>query len=152
MKYYFLLAALFLLPFLLKAQSNYKPGYYINTKNDTIKGFIDQRERFNNPKIFYFKTDQNQQPKEISLADANKVVITGYNYFEKFTTTISKGYITLNRLGNSIDSTYTTDTVFLRLISPGKNAALYAYTDNIKTRYYVLDNPARKLTELKYYL
>jgi hypothetical protein len=151
MKYSLFAAALFFTPFLLKAQSNYKPGYFVNTKNDTIKGFIDQRERFNNPKVFYFKADLSQQTKDISLADANSVAITGYDYYDKFIVPVSKGYITLNRLGNAIDTSFRIDTVFLRVIKKGKNASLYAYTDNIKTRYYILDNPANKIAELKYF-
>jgi hypothetical protein len=151
MKYYVLFATFFMLPGLLKAQSNYKPGYYINTRNDTVKGFIDQRERFDNPKVFYFKSDLSQPPKDITLADAKAVVISGYNYFEKFTTSVSKGYITLSRLGNAIDSTYVIDTVFLRVIKKGKSISLYAYTDNVKTRYYVFDNFSDKITELKYF-
>jgi len=143
---------LFFVPFYLNAQSYYKPGYWVNAKNDTIKGFVERRESFNNPRQFNFKADLGQQTKIVSLKNAVAVGITGYDYYEKFVAEISQSYLSTGRLIEAIDTSYVVDTVFLRVIAKGKNVTLYGYTDNIKTRFYVLDQSAKKLKELKYNL
>ena len=148
-KYFFIFSFVFSALW-ANAQSNFKPGYYIRPNGDTVKGFIDQRERFNNPKVFSFKTTLSSSAKDISVNDAKAVGVTGYTYFDKFTTSITQGYTSLNRLGNAIDSSTVTATVFLRVIKKGKNVSLYGYTDNIKTRYYVLERAVDKPVELQY--
>jgi hypothetical protein len=42
--FYKVLLAVILLPAFSYAQSNYKPGYVVNLKGDTLRGFIDCRE------------------------------------------------------------------------------------------------------------
>jgi hypothetical protein len=48
--------AFLLLPVLASAQSNYKAGYVINLKGDTLKGFINYKEWNQNPSTnpYYF--------------------------------------------------------------------------------------------------
>jgi hypothetical protein len=153
MKYLFpLVTILFLFPLFSNAQSYYKPGYFINAHSDTVKGYIEYKEKYNNSKVFNFKSDLKKQPEKVSTADANAVGITGFDYFEKFVAPISNAYITLWRLTTTVDSSFTTDTVFLRLVKKGKNISLYSYTDNIKTRYYSVETVDKKVTELNYYL
>jgi hypothetical protein len=151
MKYFFLLTSFFSIIFQAKAQSNYKPGYIVNNKNDTIKGFIDQRERYNNPTEFELKTSLDQPAKKYSIEDIISAGIIGYSYFEKFTTTVSTGYTALSRLKNALDTGYDTKTILLRVVNKGVKISLYAYTDNVKTRFFIFDNEDKKLAELNYY-
>jgi len=57
MKYFYLFAFLISVSLSSLAQSNYKPGYVVDLRNDTLKGFIDYKEWENNPKTFTFKSN-----------------------------------------------------------------------------------------------
>ncbi|HTD41168.1 MAG TPA: hypothetical protein VK671_11145, partial [Mucilaginibacter sp.] len=62
----------FLLSSLSYAQSNYKPGYVVDLKGDTLKGFIDYREWGSNPNAIDFKTTvTDKESKRFSPADIN---------------------------------------------------------------------------------
>ena len=46
---------LFLLPLLSIAQANYKSGYVVTLKGDTLRGYINYKEWGRNPKDIDFK-------------------------------------------------------------------------------------------------
>lgn len=153
MKYLFTLFVLsFIIPHFSLAQGKYKQGYVVTTKGDTIKGLIEYNESWNNLKEFHFKNDFNSHDQKISITNANGVGIIGDDDYEKFTTTISKGDIQTSKLSESVDTSFVTDTVFLRVVKKGMNVSLYSYTDNTKTRFYIYDNARKKISELNYYL
>ena len=86
MKYLYLFAFFLSVSLSSFAQSNYKPGYVVDLKNDTLKGFIDYQEWEINPKEFTFKSNLNQsEPQIFSIDNANAFGITGAEYFQKFT-------------------------------------------------------------------
>jgi len=58
---------LILIPNLLKAQGDYKPGYIVNLKNETIKGFIYYKDWNNNPKNLILKPLLTQPLKNLTL-------------------------------------------------------------------------------------
>ena len=146
-----LLLLLSLAPLFLHAQSNYKPGYVIDSKNDTLKGFVDYREWLKNPREITFKQTQTAQPQKFTVANANAFAITGAEYYDKYTVNISTSTIDLARLSHSLDTAYTTDTVFLKSLVNGKNVSLYVWTDNIKSRYYLFNKQAHTIEWLKQY-
>ena len=64
MKHPFILAGIcfcFMLNNSLSAQKDFRPGYMINLKNDTIKGVINMKSNIQNSKICEFKQSSNDQ-------------------------------------------------------------------------------------------
>ncbi|NOW94893.1 hypothetical protein [Mucilaginibacter sp. SG564] len=135
----------------LQAQSNYKPGYVIDGKNDTLKGFINYREWIKNPREITFKQTQNAQPQKFTVTNANAFAITGAEYYDKFTVNISTSEVDLAKLNHTLDTAYTTDTVFLKSLVNGKNVSLYVWTDNVKPRYYLFNKQTHTIEWLKQY-
>lgn len=138
-------------PLFLQAQSNYKPGYVINNKNDTLKGFVDYREWIKNPREINFKQTQTASPQKFSVANANGFAITGTEYYDKFVVNISTSTVELAQLSHTLDTAYTTDTVFLKNLVNGKNVSLYMWTDKIKSSYYLLNKHTHTMEPLKQY-
>ncbi|MEZ2339296.1 hypothetical protein AB6735_26865 [Mucilaginibacter sp. RCC_168] len=136
----------------LHAQSNFKPGYVIDSKNDTLKGFVDYREWIKNPREISFKQTQTAAPQKFTVTNANGFAITGAEYYDKFTLNISTSTIELAQLSHSLDTAYTTDTVFLKNLVNGKNVSLYMWTDKIKSSYYIFDKHSHTIENLKQYL
>lgn len=140
------------LPLLSIAQHNYKPGYIVTPKNDTLRGFIDYREWDNNPSVFSFKQNlSDNNDRTISVRNANEVGILHAEYYQKAKVKISGGSLDVASLSVGIDTSYNINTVFLKVIVNGKNAALYTYTDDVKKRFYIQDKKYREINELNYY-
>jgi hypothetical protein len=90
MKYFYkLLFAAFLMPVISIAQSNYKPGYVVTLKGDTLTGLIDYREWNNNPKNIRFKNSHDNVPVNYSTGDSHAFAVTGREYFERFVLPVS---------------------------------------------------------------
>lgn len=147
-KYYFIL--LTLLPFLSVAQNNYKSGYVINSKNDTVRGFINYREWEQNPKNITFKNNQSTDEKTFSPNDIKYFEVTGLEYYQSCRVNISLGSLDADKLTINADTTTKSDIVFLRIVQTGKNATLYTYNDDIKLRFYLLDKTMSTPQELLY--
>jgi hypothetical protein len=140
-------------PLLTYGQSNYKPGYLVNLKNDTIKGYIDYKEWRNNPKSFSFNSNLNdKEPEKFSVNNAKAFAITNLEYYQRFTAHISKGNVEIARLSRVIDTSYSIGTVFLKVITSGKNISLYSLSDPLKTRFYIEDKMDNEAKELDYFL
>ena len=153
MKYFYLFIFFLLVSLSSFAQSNYKPGYVVDLKNDTLKGFIGYKEWENNPKEFTFKSNLNQSsPQKFSLGNSNAFGVIGIEDFRKFVFSKSNSATDINKLEVGIDTSRTVDTAFLKVIVKGKNVSLYSFTDNIKTRFYTTTNKDREPQELDYYV
>jgi len=153
MKYLFCLVLLMSqAPLFLYAQSNYKPGYVVNSKNDTLKGFIDYREWDKNPTEINFKQTPTASLQKFTIANANAFAITDAEYYEKFIVKVSTSGVELEKLSQKLDTAYTTDTVFLKNLVNGKNVSLFALTNKIKSSYYILDKHVPGINYLKQYL
>jgi len=138
--FYKLLLVLFLLPLISNAQSHYKPGYVVTLAGDTLKGFIDYKEWDKTPKNINFKSSLNYGPVEsFTVKNAREFTVTGYEHFKSFTVRISQDQVELSNVKQGADTSFISGTIFLRLLTIGKNISLLNYTDNIKTRYYILD-------------
>lgn len=134
-----LLSLLLAIPLLCQAQSNYQSGYVVTSNKDTLKGFIDYKERRINPSSFSFKPSLNDQAKTYSLKDCSAYGIKGMEYFERYTVKISMNDVSISNLPIGLDSAYRTDTVFLRVLQKGKNVTLFSYVDGLKERFYIMD-------------
>ena len=141
------------LPLLANAQSNYKPGYVVNFKNDTLKGYIDYREWRNNPVSFNFKTSLTAKgPEKFSVQNAKAVGITNLEYYQRAIIKISTGSIDVGNLKTAVDTGYYIDTVFLKEVTTGKNVSLFELTEPVKIHFYIKENSQGQLNELNYYM
>jgi hypothetical protein len=145
-----LLLAFILLPLFSSAQSNYKSGYVVTLKGDTLHGFIDYREWENNPVSISFKPTLADKVQKLTTDEINYFNIGNIESYLKFTGSISTDITNISALSTGRDTSFKTGVVFLRVIDKGKNVALYSYTDNIKARYYISETPDYAPTELIY--
>lgn len=152
MKFFFILSFLiFLLPFCANSQSNYKPGYVVNLKGDTLKGFVDYREWDSNPADVKFKPKMaNAEAEKISPADVLAFGITGLEYYESYNLRISQGQTDVSKLATGVDTSSLISNVFLQRIVAGHNLNLYSYKDDIKIRFFIKDRNDTKPVELIY--
>jgi len=130
-----------LLPLGVSAQSNYKPGYVIDLKGDTIKGFIDYQEWDRNPDTIKFRKTSDGRRFLYGANEIGFFNIDGVDEYKSFTVRISNAEVDPNKLEYLKDTTFRTATVFLRVLQQGSKVALYSYTDKIKSRYYIGESP-----------
>jgi hypothetical protein len=150
---YKVLSLLLLFPFFAAAQSNYKPGYVITTKGDTLKGYIDYQAWDSNPTAISFKPAIGDRDKKtFNLNNASLFSIEKVATYKKYFCKISTDITNTNQIGEGRDTSFRLDTVFLKVLQKGKNVALYAYTDNVKTRFYIGEAPDYAPTELVFRL
>jgi hypothetical protein len=151
--FYKVLFAIFFLPLFSLAQSNYKPGYVVTLKGDTLHGFIDYRDWDTNPDHVSFKTNagdnksQKLTPEAISFFS-----VDGLESYQKFEGQITTDITNFNNLSEGRDSSYRIGKVFLKILQKGKRVVLFSYSDNLKTRYYIGENPSSYPVELGYRL
>jgi hypothetical protein len=146
-----LLLAFFLFPLFSFAQSNYKPGYVVALKGDTLHGFIDYRGWDANPMTVSFKsTVGDNKPQKLTMGDISFFCIDGVASYKKYICSISMDETNTSKLGTARDTSYKIDTVFLQILQKGKNVTLYSYTDGLKTRFYIGEAPGYTPTELIY--
>ena len=144
MKYLYFLLALLLRPAISFAQNNYKPGYIVTFKGDTVKGFINYKEWNNNPKSIDFKknaADANFETYNTKTITA--FTLDGTDIYNRYIGKISQDLTALASLSHGVDSTYKVDTVFLRQYVQGRYITLHQYIDGIKTRYFISENTGK---------
>jgi hypothetical protein len=140
-----------LCPFLLKAQSNFKPGYVISISGQTIQGFINEKEWDSNPASISFKTSAGANDvKNYTVNDIQYFEVTGSVAFQRYSGAISTDETSIGKLSTSRDTSTKQAVVFLRLQQKGDKVSLYSYSDDIKTRYFIADNKAGNTAELIY--
>ncbi len=145
MKIFYRLSFLLLaLPVISSAQGNYKPGFVVTSGGDTVKGTVLYRKWSENPSKFSFKNNKGES-RVLNTGNAATVCINGHAVYKCFTVWVSQDrYADLNFIAGTdmaigIDSTKKLDTVFLKMISAGKNVSLYSYTDFTKQRFFIAD-------------
>ncbi|TWI97210.1 outer membrane protein with beta-barrel domain [Mucilaginibacter frigoritolerans] len=147
-----LLAFLLIMPLFSLAQSNYKPGYVITLKGDTLHGFIDYREWNSNPNSINFKITLNAtKPQSFTPVDIVYFNIDDIDAYQTYAGKISTdGTNAVNP--SSRDTSFKIASVFLKILQKGKNLELFSYTDRIKSRFYIGEAPGYKPLELEYRL
>ena len=146
---YSILILLFLTPLISAAQSNYKPGYVITSKGDTLRGFVDYKEWDTNPAAISFKAAINDnKAQRFTASDITFFNVTDLESYQRYAEPISTDPTELNHLSSGRDSSYKNDVVFFKVLQRGKNLALYSYTDGLKKRFYVGEKPDYTPTEL----
>ena len=147
-KIYLLIAVL--LPLLSIAQSNYKPGYVVDIKGDTLHGSIDQKEWAHNPQNISFKPTPTGKPQQMGLSAINYFEIAGYLSYQKYRVSISLNPVDISSPSSIGDTATVIDTVFLKILERGRNLTLFVYKDGIKERFYIKDNDMSVPDELLY--
>ncbi|MEN0054341.1 MAG: hypothetical protein AAGC65_11760 [Mucilaginibacter sp.] len=143
------LAALLLFPFLSFAQSNFKPGYIVGLKGDTIRGLIDLKDGLY-PQNITFKRlagapSQLFTPNDIKYAGVDNTVT-----FMAYTGPISTDRTEISKLEIDRNTGSKNASVFLRLEQDGPNVNLFSFVDNLKTRYFVNNKQDGQPVELSY--
>ncbi|MFI5162807.1 MAG: hypothetical protein ACHQHN_16115 [Sphingobacteriales bacterium] len=154
MKYlYVFLWVIFLFPFFVSAQSNFKPGYVVDSKGDTLRGFINYKEWDRNPSDITFKKNATDKALlKFGIHNASAFVINGFEYYERHIVSVSQDFTYFDKLTTTLDTTTKVDTVFLRVLNKGTIVALYSYTDDIKERYYESETTDNQPKELIYHI
>ncbi|MDB5019157.1 MAG: hypothetical protein JWQ28_284 [Pedobacter sp.] len=146
----FFICLFILLPFLSNAQSNFKPGYLITNTGDRIPGFINYKERDQNPRSFTFRSTINAPSKVYKISEAKAYGLDGLEQYERYAVDITRSKEALKDLSVGLDSTSIRDTVFLKVLQAGKKLTMYAYSDDIKLRYYIKEQNSSEPYELVY--
>lgn len=149
--YHKLLLIINIVPLFSIAQSNFRPGYVLSLKGDTLKGYIDLQEWANNPSSFNFKpTADKSAIKNFTVSDIKYMEISHVIAYRKFVCSISLDETNTQKIPSTRDTSSKIDTVFLKVEQPGQYITLYSYEDDEKKRYYVFNNRANTITELTY--
>lgn len=151
MKYFYVLFLLSLLASSkLHAQSNYKPGYIVTLNGDTTKGLIDYKEWGENPRHINFKLSPTGNVEPYGVQKITAFGVDRLEQYQRYIGPVSTHAVELPKISSSRDSAVVNDSVFLRRITAGKNAALFMYEDDLKNRFFIADGNSIP-TELKYY-
>lgn len=133
------------------AQSNFKTGYVITSKGDTVKGFIDYREWASNPVSINFKTDlKDKKGRSFTTSDIRFFEISNMEAYQKYEGKISMDATDPDKITQGRDSSFRVDTVFMKVVRKGTNVTLFSYTDPLKVRYYIGESPDFSPVELIY--
>lgn len=133
------------------AQSNFKSGYVINLKGDTLHGFIDYREWDKNPNAISFRPDASNASSIFSANDIRGFAVNGESY-ECFAVKLSQDKTSLIYLSSGVDTTSTRAVVFLRVLAKGAKLSLYNYNDENKSRFYISTASNQQPEELVYHV
>lgn len=136
MRFFYLLITL-LLPGVILAQSNYNPGYVVNTNGDTLKGYINYREWYKTPKSIEFKTNLNDEsPVIFNASNSNGFQINGFEKYVTYSGLLSMNKIDVAALTYHADTVRKPGRVFLKELVTGKYITLYFQSDDTKIRYF----------------
>jgi hypothetical protein len=142
--------ALLLLPLMSIAQSNFKTGYVVNLKGDTLHGYINYKEWGHNPQSITFKSAETNKAQELGTADINYFEINDYVSYHAYRVSVSLNPVDISSPPSIADTASETNVVFLKVLQKGKAVTLYAYQDGLKERFYVKDNTIAVPNELLY--
>lgn len=139
-----------LFPLFSLAQGNYKQGFVITLKGDTIHGFIDLKEWGNNPRSVNFRPSMDKPIVSYTVADIDHFEVSKIVAYQRANTSVSLDETNTQRIGHERDTSSKMDNIFLKIEQRGNNVTLYTYQDDIKKRLYIYDRKTAKLAELTY--
>ncbi|WP_295801807.1 hypothetical protein [Mucilaginibacter sp.] len=140
-----------LLPVSIFAQSNYRPGYVIQSNGDTLKGYINYREWDLCPKSIEYKNlTSDKQATEFTPQTSKEVHVNGLETYITYAGPLSIGATNLQDLRDHIDTAKKNVLVYLKVAVTGKHLTLYSYKDELKT-WFLIAEPNTAPIELRYY-
>lgn len=142
MKFFTIVLILALYPAIIFAQTNFKPGYVVTLKGDTLKGYIDYREWDITPDTIHFKkTTGDGAITEYGPKDIVFFNVSGLESYQRYEGLISTDPTAPDQVGLDRDTSFTTVVVFFKILEKGKNLALYSYKDKLKERFFIGQSP-----------
>ncbi len=120
----------------LHAQNNWQKGYVVTNANDTLRGFIDQRDWTVNPTIISFRKTRDKKAEKFSTGKVNYFEMEGGVFYQRYIVTISMDEVGVNA-SEKYKNKSEVDTVFLQILQKGKRVTLLSYKDEIKNRFYI---------------
>src|ERR1700729_3993728 len=94
----------FFMPLFVSAQSNYKSGFVVTLKGDTLHGYVDYKEWEKNPVKIKFKTNLNKDAEVFSVENTSAFGISGLEYYEQYSLQISKGQVDVQKISTGVDT------------------------------------------------
>lgn len=128
------------MPLFCAAQSNYLNGYIIKGPQDTLRGYVDYQGRIFTPDAVRFKKELDEKTEGYTVENCAGFGIDNKEHFERYTVNVSQAYTRVSNLKEGLDTSFKKETVFLKVLSRGKNVTLFSYTDEIKERFYLKSN------------
>ncbi|HWZ15632.1 MAG TPA: hypothetical protein VNW95_10375 [Mucilaginibacter sp.] len=153
---YKLLFIVCLLPLFSIAQNNYRPAIIVNLKGDTLSGFINYIDWVNNPKSVWFKNALSENKVRLTPGDTRffKVDAGQLAEYIRYAGPLTMDNPDLDHLQIGRDSSVRLDTVFLKVLQKGPKLVLLAYSDDLKTRYFIsgpsLNDPKELIYRIYY--
>ncbi|QNK62187.1 hypothetical protein H7F33_16825 [Pedobacter sp. PAMC26386] len=135
----FLLGLLIGIPILSFGQSNFQKGYVVTNVKDTLKGYIDYKERLQNPTSFTFRVNLGADAQNFTVNNALSWAIEGFEVYQRYEVNISMSRTEIDHLSVGPDNTTKKEVVFLKVLQAGQNVVLFSYTDGMKQRFYLLE-------------
>jgi hypothetical protein len=130
------------------AQKNFTQAYIVKNSNDTVNGFIDYREWYKNPESILFTQSKEAPAQKLNIHDVSSFNIIGKEHYRRYIVSISMAKDMMGNIDVK-DTSQIIDTVFLKALHEGKNVQLFSYTDDIKSRLYILSSGDTVPLELK---
>jgi hypothetical protein len=148
------LLALLLPPLSVIAQSNYKPGYVVDLKGDTLRGYVDYQEWDANPDAINFKKTLTDHEIKYNVDNAAAFGIDKLETFVKYSGPISTDQVNPDKLldVSDRDTSFKVVSVFFKVIEKGDRLTLYSYKDDIKIRFFISLPPGSEPKELVFRL
>jgi len=113
---------------------------------------VNYRERSVSPVSVQFRTRTDDKTQVFDVKNSAGYGVEGLEKMERYTVDISNGKVMVADLSLGPDSTFRTESVFLKVLTEGKNVTLYSYQDNIKNRFYIKEKGNAAPAELIYQL
>jgi hypothetical protein len=122
----------------LMAQKNYQPAFVVNNSGDTLRGFIDYREWFVNPKEIRFKSSENGSIRDFKPNDIRTFKVVNDLYVSK-TVDIEFDSTTnaFRWIPYEANSIFKDSSVFLLSLVQGRGSLFMLIHPSRRTSYYL---------------
>lgn len=133
------------------SQNTFLPGFVVNTKGDTLKGYINNEDWFENPDVIAFKLNPGAAKVYYSPNDLKIVSVNG----DVFVGAVVESDISFFKAGELTDDKelkIKMDTVFLKMIIGGPKSLYYYKSSNDKVQFYISKDIGYELLVYKRYL
>lgn len=135
----FLIGLFLAFPVLAMAQANFQKGYVVTSSKDTVRGFIDYRERHSHPESIRFRQNDNAAVQTYTVTNCVAFGLDGLESYRRHEVKMSMYEEAVSKLTSIADSVLVRDTVFLRILQAGEKVTLYDYIDDIKKRFFIAE-------------
>ncbi|WP_316816124.1 hypothetical protein [Pedobacter nyackensis] len=144
----FLITLLLASPVVALSQSNFQKGYVVTNSKDTLKGYINLKERRTNPTSVIFSKSKGGESQVFTVKDCAGYGVYDAESFRRYVVNISLNEIDIAKLSIGKNDSSKRDTVLLKVLQTGENLDLFVYTDQLKQRFYIMDKDQVEPVEL----